>query len=236
MWKFILRWAVIITAVLLILQYYGYIWHNEIFVPGSYVKGLDISHHQGKIDWADVEDQGYHFVFIKATEGAVFQDHFFKYNWRAAKKAGFIRGAYHFYRSNCTGAEQASHYINTVPHDPQGLPPVIDLEIDTRVNKARLVKQLKIMVDRLERHYGRNPILYVNYANYNAFIKNDFPECDIWIADLYEYPSLADQRRWTFWQYSNRGRVDGIPTYVDINVFNGDRTQLLNRYCPEAES
>ncbi|MGE5415448.1 MAG: GH25 family lysozyme [Acidobacteriota bacterium] len=234
--KFILRWIVIAAAVLLILQYYGYIWHNEIFVPGNLVKGLDVSHHQGKIDWPELEDQEYHFVFIKATEGAALQDHYFQYNWRASKKAGFIRGAYHFYRANCSGAEQARNLINTVPRDPQGLPPVIDLEVDTRVNRAGLVKQLKIMVSRLERYYGRPPILYVNYANYNAFVKGDFSECDIWIADLYDYPKLDNQRKWTFWQYCNRGRVEGIPSYVDINVYNGDRTQLLNRYCPESET
>ncbi|MGE5404399.1 MAG: GH25 family lysozyme [Candidatus Saccharibacteria bacterium] len=216
------------------LQYYGYIWHNEIFVPGSFAKGLDVSHHQGKIDWSELEGRGYHFVFIKATEGAALQDHYFKYNWRASKKAGFIRGAYHFYRSDCSGAEQARNFMNTVPHDLQGLPPVIDLEVDTRLNRAALIKQIKVMVEQLAKHYERAPILYVNYANYNAFIKGDFNECDIWIADLYDYPKL-EQRNWSFWQYNNRGRVEGIPAYVDINVFNGDRTHLLNRYCPETD-
>lgn len=77
------------------------------------------------------------------------------------------------------------------------------------------------MANQLEQHYGKQPIFYVTYDTYNTYIKGDFRTYRIWIRDLFKPPSL-DERSWFLWQYSNRGRVDGIPTYLDINAFNGD--------------
>tara|TARA_Y100001933_G_scaffold248756_1_gene283035 strand:+ start:378 stop:620 length:243 start_codon:yes stop_codon:yes gene_type:complete len=62
--------------------------------------GIDVSHHQGAIDWAKVKAAGVHYCFMKATEGSTFKDKRFDFNWNQAKAHGIIRGAYHFFRPN----------------------------------------------------------------------------------------------------------------------------------------
>lgn len=83
------------------------------------------------------------------------------------------------------------------------------------------------MIDLLTKKYNKTPILYVTYDTYNTFVKGYFDDCNIWIRDIIKPPKLEDERKWTFWQYSNRGRIKGIGTYVDINVFNGTEEDLI---------
>lgn len=92
------------------------------------VHGIDVSHHQGEIDWAAVAGDGVGFAFIKATEGGDFVDPRFAKNWTASAKAGVPRGAYHFFTQCRPGAVQAENFIRVVPKDPRALPPVVDAE------------------------------------------------------------------------------------------------------------
>ena len=85
---------------------------------GAYqVRGIDVSHYQGAIDWGAVRSGGVSFAYIKATEGADGVDDQFATNWQGAASAGVTRGAYHFYNFCKTGSEQADRFIATVPAD-----------------------------------------------------------------------------------------------------------------------
>src|SRR5215813_13726549 len=90
------------------------------------VIGVDVSRHQGPIDWRMLAGSGVNFAYIKATEGAAFRDSHFTTNWSEAAIAGVPRGAYHFLTQCRSGADQAQNFIATVPRDPQALPHVID--------------------------------------------------------------------------------------------------------------
>jgi lysozyme len=224
-----IRTLSIIVVVILglgICDYFGWIWHNSIFTIGYEVKGLDVSHHQGKIDWQKVKaGDKYKFVFIKATEGKDFVDDSFAYNWKESKKQNFLTGAYHFFAMTSSGLEQANHYKRIVPVSNDNLPPVIDVEIPTYHNKAKVLANLKTMIKELEKTYHKKPILYVTYDTYFAYIEDSFSDFPIWIRDVYKYPSI-DKEKWKIWQYHNRGHIQGIDTFVDINVFNGNLSQL----------
>ncbi|SFJ54297.1 lysozyme [Thermoflavimicrobium dichotomicum] len=186
------------------------------------VKGLDVSHHQGEINWKKVQEKNdFQFVFIKATEGHDLADKKFRYNWQEAQKHGFLTGAYHFFSMRSSGRDQAQNFINTVPKQPNSLPPVIDVEIHLQHDKNKVRQELQNLATILEHHYGKKPILYVTYDTYNQYVKGHFNNYHIWIRDIVKFPILNDQK-WLIWQYNNRGRVSGIPTYVDINAFNGD--------------
>ncbi len=87
------------------------------------VRGIDVSHHQGTIDWKAVPREKCQFVYIKATEGGDFRDRNFVENWRGSADAGLRRGAYHFFSLKTPGARQAANFIETVPLDPEALPP-----------------------------------------------------------------------------------------------------------------
>ncbi|TCP66063.1 lysozyme [Baia soyae] len=189
------------------------------------MKGLDVSHHQGHINWKVVQEEDFKFVYIKATEGQDFIDPKFEYNWGEAKKYGFLTGAYHFFSMSSSGEEQALHFINKVPKQPDHLPPVIDVEIHLEHDPDKVRKELRTLALKMEQEYKKKPILYVTYDTYHAYIKGHLNEFDIWIRDIVKFPTLGSQK-WAFWQYSNRGRVNGIDSYVDINVFSGTSEQL----------
>ncbi|NIK80012.1 lysozyme [Paenibacillus castaneae] len=229
------RKTVIIFVSLIILlgffEYKGFIWHNSIFAMNYKVRGLDVSHYQGNVDWKTVAEAGkYDFVYMKATEGHDYTDDTFEGNWEQAKVSGLLVGAYHFFSSRSTGEQQADQFIAVVPNEEKSLPPVIDLEIALTHDVDTIQRELKAMSAKLETAYDKKPILYVTYDTYNTYVSNGFDDYDIWIRDIVKYPTLKGKKEWMFWQYCNRGRVKGIDAYVDINVFKGSQSEFDKRF------
>ena len=208
------------------LELSGYLYHNDILaeLAGYKVHGLDISHHQEKVNWTLV-DKKYKFIILKATEGQNFLDTDFLYNWNNARLNGFVVGAYHFFVMTSSGEAQADFYISKVPDSEKTLPPIIDLEISTKkYKKPDVIEHLRVMVEKLEKHYKKRVIFYVNYNTYNAYIKGEFPENKIWITDYKYFPKIDEENRWIIWQVSRRGRIEGIPGFTDKNVLRKGMT------------
>ncbi|MDE7222783.1 MAG: hypothetical protein K2O34_03245 [Acetatifactor sp.] len=115
------------------------------------------------------------------------------------------------------------------------LSPVIDLEFygdkDRNPPKQDKVRQeLTVMLVRLEEHYEIRPIIYATEKSYELYLADAFPEYDIWIRNVFTSPRLSDHREWTFWQYTDRGKLPGYQgdeKYIDMNVFNGSRADFL---------
>ncbi len=126
-----------------------------------------------------------------------------------------------------SGESQAEYYISKVPVSDKTLPPIIDVEISTKHKKIKVNKELQRMIDKLESHYKKRVILYVNYKTYNAFIKGEFLDNPIWITDMKFIPKLEENSRWIMWQYSSRGRVYGIPGLTDKNVLRKGTVEEL---------
>ena len=224
-----LVFLIILGAVAVYLEFSGYAYHNDIIakVMRYDVEGLDVSHHQIRINWKKV-DKKYKFIIMKATEGKDFLDSDFLYNWNNARLNGFTVGAYHFFSMLSSGVAQADYYISMVPDLDKALPPVIDLEIPLKYPKNIVLNELKDMIEKLEKHYKKKVIIYVTYHTYNAYIKGEFPENKLWIRDIKFIPELAENDRWIIWQVSNRGRVTGIPGFTDKNVLrNGTVEDLI---------
>ena len=224
-----LVFLIILGAVAVYLEFSGYVYHNDIIakVMRYDVEGLDVSHHQIRINWKKV-DKKYKFIIMKATEGKDFLDSDFLYNWNNARLNGFTVGAYHFFSMLSSGVAQADYYISMVPDLDKALPPVIDLEIPLKYPKSIVLNELKDMIEKLEKHYKKKVIIYVTYHTYNAYIKGEFPENKLWIRDIKFIPELAENNRWVIWQVSNRGRVTGIPGFTDKNVLrNGTVEDLI---------
>ena len=215
------------------LELSGYLYHNDILVElaGYKVHGLDISHHQEKVNWTLV-DKKYKFIILKATEGQNFLDTDFLYNWNNARLNGFVVGAYHFFVMTSSGEAQADFYISKVPDSEKTLPPIIDLEISTKkYKKSDVIEHLRVMVEKLEKHYRKRVIFYVNYKTYNAYIKGEFLKNRIWITDYKYFPKIEETDRWIIWQVSKRGRIEGIPGFTDKNVLRKGLTveDLINK-------
>jgi lysozyme len=189
--------------------------------------GIDVSHHQGPIDWRAVRRGGVHFAFIKATEGGDWTDPAFARNWRRAREAGVLRGAYHYYRPQTHSAVQARHFLRTVRLAPGDLPPVLDVEVTDGVSDATLRRGVRNWLRIVEAETGKRPILYVS-RRFSARLGSGFGDYTLWIADYRGGSPYVPGgwRRWHFWQHSERGRVQGIAPRVDRNWFRGTRAEL----------
>ena len=85
------------------------------------------------------------------------------------------------------------------------------------------------MLEALEQHYGVRPVIYATQKEYLNYLAGAFDEYDLWIRNVYLYPSLQDGRDWTFWQYSDTGKLDGYQgeeEFIDLNVFYGTKEEF----------
>lgn len=212
----------------MIVRYEGF----GIQVPGSFsVHGIDVSKHQGDIDWHEVAtmvDKGKHieFAFIKSTEGTSLSDHRFNYNYIQAKKEKLLVGAYHFFIPSRPGEAQAKKFIQHTKLEDGDLPPVLDIEKFYGCSKVTLQKELKIWLKLVEEQYGVEPIIYTNAKFYENYLKGEFEDYPLWVAHYKVFDKPEISRNWEFWQHSEEGNVNGITERVDFNVFNGSLSQL----------
>lgn len=185
------------------------------------MQGIDVSHHQGRIDWARLPAQGVDFAYIKATEGGDYRDDRFARNWRGAGDAGIARGAYHFFTLCRPGADQAANFIAAVPRDPAMLSPVVDLEAGgncaDRPSKAAFIAEVVTFIRLVEAHFGKSVTLYLTQEFDAAYdISSRIPR-RLWLRSLLLQPGWG-ARPWSVWQASSFRRLDGIAGRVDWNV------------------
>jgi len=193
------------------------------------VRGVDISHHQGPIDWDALRADGIDFAYIKASEGGNFNDPRFSRNWYAAEQAGMLRGAYHFFTPCRSGEVQAQNFIRVVPEDPNALPPVLDAEHMGPCRDSPMVKdvaaEIGVFLKTVQAHFGKRPIIYTTREFHDAYLVGKFANERFWVRSLLLSPRFRKDQ-WVFWQYHNRGRRRGIEGPVDLNAFRGTRAEL----------
>ena len=202
-----------------------------VCLPAGYsVHGFDISHHQGDINWKELQKVQnapfpVRFVFMKASEGGDFSDTTFIRNFDRARQYGFIRGAYHFFNPNTDAARQADFFIRSVKLEPGDLPPVLDIE-KVGDNELELRKGVKTWLRLIERHYRVKPILYASFKFKERYLNDSiFNTYPYWIAHYY-VDSVRYEGEWKFWQHTDGGTLPGIREQVDLNVFNGTLDEL----------
>jgi lysozyme len=228
--------ALVVVGVLAALLFHGIIWPNRILAAGYEVKGVDVSHHQGEIDWPTLAAQDIDFAWIKATEGSTHADPDFAQNWTSARRTDLLVGAYHFMSFESSGTAQADFLASQVPAAPGTLPPVVDLEFSGSQAAAppapeHVRRILDDLVAGIEKHYGVAPVLYVTAATYDLYIAGSYPQLRVWFRSVVLPPTPSDGRAWTFWQYSPRDRLDGydgVEPYIDLNAFAGTREDLAS--------
>lgn len=188
-------------------------------------QGIDVSHHQGTIDWAALPSQGVDFAYIKATEGGDHVDRQFAQNWQGASAAGVKRGAYHFFTLCRSGAEQAANFIATVPVDAAALPPAVDLEFLGNCSEhpkiADVNAELAAFLALVEARYGQPAVLYLTEEFDQAYGVSARFERPLWLRSIVLEPDFG-AHPWALWQASNFRRLDGIDGRVDWNVVRPD--------------
>ncbi len=202
--------------------------------------GIDVAHHEGVVDWKKVAAAGVKFAFLKASEASTFKDKRYKFNRAECAKNGIPSGGYHFFRPNSKPiSKQVSNFVSMVGTMQDGeLPPVLDLEVPESWKSLSLKQRLNIVrawLDGVENALNVKPIIYLSSSFARDILNSDsfLANYKLWCA---HYTRAANPRvpepwksgpGYTFWQYSETGRVDGITDdLVDLNRFNGDAAAL----------
>ena len=184
-------------------------------------QGIDVSHHQGRIEWPALPSQGVDFAYMKATEGGDHVDSRFAINWREAGAAGLRRGAYHFFTLCRGGRDHAANFIRNVPRDPGALAPAVDLEYlgncGSRPSPRQVRKELSEFLALIEAHYGKPAILYLTKEFDEAYQNSTSFNRPLWLRSLIVEPRFG-ARPWAIWQASNFRRLKGIDGRVDWNA------------------
>ena len=224
---------IFLSALLALLLYLGIVHINNPSKAKYPVKGVDVSAYQGQVDWDTLSSQDIDFAYIKATEGSTFKDSCFEYNWKEAGETDLRIGAYHFFSFESSGEKQAANFIDSVDAIPMMLPPVIDVEYygkyqnEDDIDVVEIRAELRNMINILKEEYGVNPVLYVSEETYNTIVAQEFSDCDIWYRSV--YGKIDGDLDWTFWQYSNRHRLNGYEgeePFIDMNVFYGTKEEF----------
>ena len=198
-------------------------------------KGVDVAAHQHPggtpIDWSKVRTDGQSFAFVKATEGGDWVNPHYVEDVQAAHAAGLKTGAYHYARPSTDAKTQAANFAAQIALAPdQTLPPALDIEVDEGKSAAQLEQWIEEFTSELKRLTGRTPMIYTYKYFWMGQMNNSqkFSDMPLWLAAYQDQaPEAVDGwKKLSFWQRSGSGKVAGIPTDVDMNLFNGSKQQL----------
>lgn len=197
--------------------------HVECEDTCSHIHGIDISHYQGKVFWETIgENSHMAYVYIKATEGGDRIDKRYEENLRVAHDYGLKVGSYHFYRPKTPQELQFKNFTTQCIPREQDLIPMIDIETKAGLADTAFCDSLFKFLDLIEKHYKQKPLLYTGANFYDKYLLGKVNGYKIMIAQYTDRePVLKDDRDITMWQYTGKGRIQGINGYVDKSRFMG---------------
>ena len=147
---------------------------------GALIDGIDVSSHQGDINWEKVTaNDDIRFAYIKATEGATYQSPHYAYNVREAQRHGLLVGSYHYLSTTSTIRQQYANFVRALSSVPQDLIPMIDVEDRGAWSRSQLIDSLALLADMLEHHYKHRLMIYSTMDFYN---QNSSPRTASWPA------------------------------------------------------
>ena len=205
--------------------------------PG--IQGIDVSSHQGNVDWNAAWNRGARFAYAKATEGTTYKNPNFGQQYNGSYNRGMIRGAYHFALPNVSSAiEQANFFVNNGggwSADGKTLPPLLDIEYNPyeslgntcyNMSQSQMVNWIKAFSNQVKARTGRVPMIYTTTDWWRTCTGNSaaFSEHPLHIANYNHVgagPLPASWSSYSIWQYSDSG-----PFVGDSNVFNGSSAGL----------
>lgn len=197
--------------------------HFHEIVPKGYKSvGIDVSHHQGEIDWDELlNEKGFDtiidFVYSKATEGSDHVDTQFSRNREILNSHGMQNGAYHYFLPKTPPRPQAEHFLSVYQYRSIDLPPVLDIE-EEGFSDDDLIAKINIFCDEVKKATGVFPIIYTSLSFYETKFRGKLEGKKFWIAAYSREPQYMLDRDVLHWQFSEDGRLPGIDEKVDLNV------------------
>jgi len=191
---------------------------------GALIDGIDVSSHQGDIDWAKVTaNDDLRFAYVKATEGATYRSPHYQSNVRQAQRHGLLVGSYHYLSTTSTISEQYANFVGAMSTVTQDLIPMIDVEDRGTWSRSQLIDSLALLAGMLERHYKRRPMIYSTMDFYNQNLSPQFNRYPLYIGRYSSAkPAISWDGDYTIWQFTEDGIMAGINVYVDMARFHPD--------------
>lgn len=197
-----------------------------------HIHGIDLSRYQGEVFWEAVGDNSkMAYVYLKATEGGTHIDPTYKKNIELAHRYGLKVGSYHFFRPKTDMEQQMENFKSQCRPGDQDLIPMIDIETTSGLNTEEFCDSLFKFLKLVEKEYRQKPLLYTGTNFYNKHLRGKIDAYKLMIAQYSaRKPVLADNRDYDMWQYTAKGKINGINTYVDKSRFIGRHSMREIRY------
>lgn len=213
---------------------------NPLFINEKYVRGVDISHYQGKVDMDKLKEQGIQLVYMKATEGSQSVDDKFAINWKNGIQSGLYVGAYHFFSFDSPGKTQAQNFMDVVGDLHGRMIPVVDVEFygnkeENPPEVSNVQRELNDFLQTLEARYGVKPMIYTTQKIYAQYLGKEYEAYPLWIRSVYYPANLAVGNKWLMWQYSDSAELagyHGTERCIDLDLFHGEEEELKTYLCP----
>jgi GH25 family lysozyme M1 (1,4-beta-N-acetylmuramidase) len=196
------------------------------------VDGIDVSDHQGAIDWLAVAGAGKRFAYVRASAGTLTADTAYAVNRSAGLAAGLAIGSYHFGNPDAApndASSEAGWFLQHATIAPGDLVPVLDLEVSNGLDQASLTAWAQAWLTQVTMATGVQPVIYTNASFWSSsmadtdwFAANGYR---LWVAS---WTTAAEPtvpaanwggQGWTFWQHASTGVVPGISGEVDLDRF-----------------
>lgn len=189
----------------------------------QHVAGIDVSHHQGTINWKMVKasQPELEFVYVKCTEGKTYVDPAFKKNAKGASAQGFQVGAYHYFRMTSSAHDQFKIFKSQMDKVHIDLIPMVDVETDDKRPRKEVQDSLRVLLNLLEKEYCKKPMIYGTIRSYNSYCAPQFNDYPLYIGRYGNVkPVIIGPSHYAIWQYSDKGHIKGIPNAVDMCRFH----------------
>lgn len=197
-----------------------------------HIHGIDLSHYQGDVFWENIGDNSkMAYVYIKATEGSTNIDKTYEQNIELAHRYGLKVGSYHFFRPKTDLKEQVENFKSQCRPGEQDLIPMIDIEATGGLSAEEFCDSLFKFLSLVEEAYRQKPLLYTYTNFYNRYLVGKIDDYKLMIAQYsHKEPVLTDGKDYIMWQYTAKGRINGINSYVDKSRFMGRHSMREIRF------
>lgn len=196
------------------------------FSPSSddIYNGIDVSEWQGRINYEEVAKSGIKVVYIRASEGTNYVDPYFRENYEQARANGLKTGFYHYVTARTTeeAREEARFFVSNIKGTEPDCKLAMDFEVFGDLSREEINEISKVFLETVEMLSNKECVIYSDASNASDVFDEELArKYPIWVAD-YFVDEPANNGKWSSWvgfQYSDRGRINGIDGSVDLDKF-----------------
>lgn len=208
------------------------------FSPSSETfEGIDLSQYNGEVDFSSVREFGIKMLYIRSSLGYSYVDPYFIRNADGAARAGIEYGFYHFCTAStqAEAVEQARFFADTIRRFDYDLKPVLELSPARELDRTEMTDVALAFLEELQMRTGDACAVYCSASTARDRYDSRMAKYALWVAD-YGVESPEPNDTWDTWagfQYTDRGRVDGVRGNVDRDLFTAE-LRLEGRPAPTA--